>query len=256
MKIIIIGSGNAAAVIGRKCRRAGHQIIQVVSRNSPAASELAYEWETESTNYLSLINKSGDVYIIAVSDNAITEVVRDMHLPGKVVAHTAGSVPKEILKTVTDNYGVFYPLQSLRKEMDNLPDLPLFIDAATPRAWHVLGELARSVSPEKVNHVSNDDRLKLHVAAVVVNNFTNYLYMLAEDYCLKENIDFRLLLPLIEETATRLKSVSPSSVQTGPAIRDDRETIQKHLDLLASHTDLQKVYAFLSECIAERGQRL
>src|SRR5688500_6933385 len=116
MNIVIIGSGNVAAVLGRKFTAAGHKIIQIVSRNASAASELAYEWDTESANYMSLINQNADVYIIAVSDNALEELVRHLKLPGKVAAHTAGSVSKEILKDVTSHYGVFYPLQSLRKE--------------------------------------------------------------------------------------------------------------------------------------------
>ena len=130
MDIVIIGSGNVAAVLGRKFKAAGHQIVQIYSRNASAASELAYEWDTESTNYKILINKNADVYLIAVNDDAIDDVLNELKLPGKVVAHTAASVLKEVLKTVTEHYGVFYPLQSLRKEMANLPDVPIFFDGS------------------------------------------------------------------------------------------------------------------------------
>ena len=129
MEIVIIGSGNVAAVLGRKFKAAGHNILQVISRNASAASALAYEWDTESANYISLINKMADVYIIAVSDDAIDNVVTDLRLPGKVVAHTAASVSKEILKNVTAHYGVFYPLQSLRKDMTILPEIPFSLMA-------------------------------------------------------------------------------------------------------------------------------
>jgi predicted short-subunit dehydrogenase-like oxidoreductase (DUF2520 family) len=249
MDIVIIGTGNAATVLGRRFKAAGHTILQVAGRNSAAASALAYELDTVSTNYWTSVNKNADVYIIAVSDNAIDDIIAELKLPGKVIAHTAAAVPKEILKPVSNHYGVFYPLQSLRKETESLPDIPLFVDGSDEKTISLLEKLAHSVSAEKVVYAGNDERVKLHVAAVFVNNFTNYLYVLAEEYCKKEGIDFKLLLPLIEETALRVKNISPRSVQTGPAMRHDDETIQKHLELLKAYPELKKVYAFLSENI-------
>src|SRR5437868_3718794 len=116
MNIVIIGTGNVASVLGRKFKAAGHKITQVVGRNSAAASELAYALDTVSTNYLSAIDRNAELYLIAVTDGAITSVINDLKLPGKIVAHTAASVPMEMLKAVTVHYGVFYPLQTLRKE--------------------------------------------------------------------------------------------------------------------------------------------
>src|SRR5687767_3269158 len=105
MDIVFIGSGNVAAVLGRKFKSAGHNIIQIYSRNASAASELAYEWDTESTNYKTLINPNADVYIIAVNDDAIADVTDNLFLPGKVVAHTAASVPKDAIKSISPHYG-------------------------------------------------------------------------------------------------------------------------------------------------------
>lgn len=250
MDIVIIGSGNAATVLGRKFKAAGHSIVQVVSRNASAASALAYEWDTESANYMSLISRNADVYIIAVSDNAIAQVINDLHLPGKVVAHTAGSVDKDILKNVSAHHGVFYPLQSLRKETDHLPDIPVFFEGSDDRSETTLQQLAYSVSPGKVTAAGSNDRKKLHVAAVIVSNFTNHLYALAESYCKKEGLDFSQLLPLIAETALRISDISPAQVQTGPAIRHDAATIQQHLHLLKDHPRLQKIYVLLTESIS------
>ena len=128
MDIVIIGSGNAAAVLGRKFRQAGHNILQVLSRNASAASALAYEWDSESANYKTLVNPNADVYIIAVTDDAIDDVAADLKLTGKVVAHTAAAVPMNILKNVSEHHGVFYPLQTLRKENSSLPDFHVFFD--------------------------------------------------------------------------------------------------------------------------------
>ena len=252
MDIIIIGSGNVASVLGRKFRAANHRILQVVSRNASAASKLAYEWDTESTNYLSLINKKAEVYLIAVPDDAIDDIVSELKLPAKrVVAHTAASVSKDILKTVSNHYGVFYPLQSLRKEMTQLPEVPIFFDGNDETAKKTLEQLAHSISKENVIHAGDDSRLKLHVAAVIVSNFTNHLYSLAEEYCKKEGLDFKQLLPLIEETALRIKDISPRLAQTGPAIRHDKETLQKHIELLKDHPQLKNIYVLLTESIQQ-----
>jgi predicted short-subunit dehydrogenase-like oxidoreductase (DUF2520 family) len=251
MDIVIIGSGNAAAVLGRKFVAAGHHILQVVGRNAKAASALAYEWNTVSTNYQSPVSKKADVYIIAVADDAIDNVTDNLKLPGKVVAHTAASVPKEILKRVTEHFGVFYPLQSLRKDTVVLPDIPVFFDGSDEKTKTTLEQLAHSISAEKVVEAGDDARLKLHVAAVVVSNFVNHLYTLAEDYCRQEGLDFKQLLPLIEETALRIKTISPKQAQTGPAIRHDGETIQKHLELLKEHPQLKNLYVLLTESIQQ-----
>ncbi len=251
MDIVIIGSGNVAAILGRKFRAAGHRIVQVYSRNTNAASALAYEWDTESANYKSVINKTADLYLLAVSDDAIAEVADSLELPGKVVAHTAASVPKEVLRKVSKHYGVFYPLQTLRKEMDHLPTVPVFIDGSDESTRRKLELLAQSITTQQVVEAGDEARLKLHIAAVLVSNFVNYLYVLAETYCKKEGINFKQLLPLIEETALKIKTMPPHLAQTGPALRHDAETIQKHLALLADHPDLLPIYRLFTEQIGK-----
>ena len=252
MNIVIIGSGNVAAVLGRKFVAAGHHIVQILSRNASAASELAYEWNTESANYSSLINKDADVYIIAVADDALENVANDLRLPGKVVAHTAGAVKMEVLKDVTDNYGVFYPLQSLRKDQEQIPEIPIYIEGVNEQTKNVLNKLARSVYKEASFSADFDKRTKLHVGAVLVNNFSNHIFSLAEAYCKKEGIEFTELLPLIDNTFYRLHDAAPSSLQTGPAVRGDMQTINKHRALLDKHPQLLKLYEFLTESILGR----
>ena len=112
-----------------------------------------------------------------------------------------------------------------------------------------LKDLAQSISPEKVAEAGTEDRMKLHVAAVLVSNFTNHLYKLAAAYCRKEGIDFRQLQPLIEETALRLREISPAQAQTGPAIRQDEDTIQKHLELLRNEPVIREIYEQLTRSI-------
>jgi predicted short-subunit dehydrogenase-like oxidoreductase (DUF2520 family) len=58
-------------------------------------------------------------------------------------------------------------------------------------------------------------------------------------------------VPMIEETVHRLKTSSPGDTLTGPAARDDKATIQKHLDLLKDHPQLQTIYRVLTESIQQ-----
>lgn len=249
MEIVIIGTGNTAAVLGRMLKAAGHTILQVFGRNASAASELAYELDCESTNYWAVVDRNADLYLLAVSDIAIEEIIRELKLPDKTIVHTAAAVPKDALRSATEHYGVFYPLQSLKKGTGRLPDVPVIIDASDKETYYMLQQLAGSIS-DQVVAAGDEVRLKLHLAAVFCNNFVNHIYALMEDYCRREKIDFRLLIPLIRETAERIESMSPADAQTGPAIRHDQGTINKHLQLLENHHDLKKIYLLLTASIA------
>jgi predicted short-subunit dehydrogenase-like oxidoreductase (DUF2520 family) len=248
MEIVIIGTGNTATILGRMLKNAGHRIAQVYGRHAKAASELAYELGTESTNYWSVVCRTADLYIIAVSDIAIEEVLKEVHLPKSTIVHTAASISKEVLKKSAAHYGVFYPLQTLRKEVAYLPEVPIIIDASDEETLMELETLAGSLS-KTVVEANDDQRVKLHLAAVFCNNFVNHIYTLTENYCKEEGLDFDLLLPLIKETGLRLETLPPSKAQTGPAIRNDVNTIEKHIELLKDHPSLQKMYAFFTESI-------
>jgi predicted short-subunit dehydrogenase-like oxidoreductase (DUF2520 family) len=132
--------------------------------------------------------------------------------------------------------------------VDEIPEFSVLIDASDDHTKKILEWLAKSIS-NQIATINEADRLKLHVAAVICNNFTNYLYTLAEEYCSKEKLDFTLLYPLIQETADRVMQISPSKSQTGPAVRHDDSTIQEHMEILKNHPELKKVYEFLSDCI-------
>jgi predicted short-subunit dehydrogenase-like oxidoreductase (DUF2520 family) len=248
MDIVIIGTGNTATILGRKLKAAGHNIVQVFGRDTSDASALAYELNTESTNYWNVINRNADIYILAVSDIAIEEIIKELRWPDKTIVHTAASVSKNILKGAASHYGVLYPLQSLKKETAYLPDIPVIIDASDLSTLKQLEVLALSIS-DNVVEAGDDQRLKLHLAAVLCNNFVNHLYALTENYCKQEGLDFHLLLPLIKETAARIESLPPSQSQTGPALRNDRTTIEKHLQLLDKHPQLKAIYELFSESI-------
>ena len=248
MQIVIIGSGNVATVLGGKLRDAGHRIVQVFSRRPEHAMRLAKELHCGHVSGWDEIYPDADLYIAALSDDALRTLDTEISLPNRLVVHTGGAVPKEVLLKVSKNSGVLYPLQSLRKELRPYPEIPLLVDANLTSDMERIVCVAHSIS-RQVQTADNDTRLRLHVAAVLVNNFTNHLYMLAEEYCRKEGADFNMLLPLIRETADRLSKIPPGDAQTGPAIRGDEATIERHLELISNYKDIKEVYALFTRQI-------
>lgn len=242
MKIVIIGTGNVATILGRKLLEAGHDIIQVWGRTATAAVELGALLHAPAVENLQAITPMADMYLIAVSDDAIPSVAAGLPpLKNGIIAHTAGSVPMNILAQAGIPAGILYPLQSLRKSMERIPLIPLLVDGSTATAKTTLLLLAQSISTD-VAFADDATRLKLHLAAVISSNFTNHLYALTYEYCQKEQLSFTLLQPLIQETATRLGDSDPALLQTGPAARGDEETITKHLGLLKNTPELLKLY--------------
>jgi predicted short-subunit dehydrogenase-like oxidoreductase (DUF2520 family) len=251
MKVVIIGSGNVATVFAKLLFKHQHNIQQVYSRNILMANELAETVDAIGLNDISKITQEADLYIIAVADKAIESIVKQLQLSNQLVVHSAGSVAIEVLKQVSSNYGVLYPIQSIRKEMGLDTPIPFAVDGSSIAIIELLKQLALSLSNKVVYH-NNSQRLKLHVAAVFACNFVNYMYVQSAIFCEKEQLYFKVLQPLIEETANRLQSLHPTQVFTGPAVRGDVDTINKHLSLLEEHPQLQVLYKLLSEQIMQQ----
>ncbi len=246
MDVAIIGSGNVATVLGRLIAKT-HRIVHVCSRNPEHAAILAREFECTHSDLENISQVSADIYLIAVSDAAL-ENLASFHVHDKLVVHTAGSVSIDVLKNVSHNYGIIYPLQSLRKEMAVVPQIPLLADGNTADNFYAIEAFAKTISTD-VKRADDEQRLKLHTAAVIVSNFTNHLYSMAEEFCNKEHVDFDLLKPLILETALRIQHESPGKLQTGPAIRKDIQTLDKHLRLLSNYPKLRTTYLRLTDSI-------
>jgi predicted short-subunit dehydrogenase-like oxidoreductase (DUF2520 family) len=253
MKIVIIGTGNTATVLGRKIHTSGHAVLQVVGRNETSTGELAGELQCAATTDPANIDRNADLYIIAIADKALPTVHEWLQLDKKMVVHTAAAVPKDVLRKLSRNYGVLYPLQTLRKEQKHLPEIPFLVDGNTADDLALVQDFAGTLS-SRVLVADDATRLKMHVAAVFASNFTNHLYVLAEDFCKKEQMEFSLLLPLIAETARRLEELSPRASQTGPAMRNDNDTIQRHLQILSDHPPLKEIYERLTRSIGSFGQ--
>jgi predicted short-subunit dehydrogenase-like oxidoreductase (DUF2520 family) len=249
MNIVIIGTGNVAHVLGRKIIQCGHNVIQVAGRNAANTNTLGALLHAEAVSAFSDIVTDADLYIIAVSDAALADVESWLPVKGNgIMVHTAGSVSKGVLKKTARRYGVLYPLQSLRSSSVVIPEIPFLIDADSPDTLQSIQQFASSLSG-RVQYADDETRLKLHAAAVIVNNFTNYLYTLTQDLCTKEALDFSLLLPLLQETVSRIGRYPARLMQTGPALRNDQVTMDKHLFVLEPYPELLKIYQTLSDSI-------
>ena len=252
MDIVIIGSGNVATVIGRKMVAAGHNVVQVAGR-SMSVYHLAMQLETSFTTDFSRLKRNAELYFIAIPDDALASASRWLHTGDALTVHTAGSVSVEVLKEISSRYGVVYPLQSLRSDVAEVPEIPLLVDGNTPGTLETISHFARSLS-STVFTADDEYRKKIHLAAVVTGNFSNHLYALAASWCEREGLDFTLLLPLLKEIVARLDKYNVNNMQTGPARRNDAGTMEGHLQMLEDFPGLQKIYTVMSDSIKKHYQ--
>lgn len=247
MRITIIGSGNVATHMAAAFKNAGHRIVQVYSPNYQNAALLAYHAGAEPVDQIDQLNDETDIFVISIKDDAIADTAAELARFSKLIVHTSGATPLSALTDITPNSGVFYPLQTFSKQKEvDFWSVPLCIEGANEEITNQLMELARTVS-NNVSLVNSDQRKILHLAAVFACNFPNYLYHIAAGLLQENQLGFDLLRPLIVETADKVKNNLPSSVQTGPAIRNDQKTMKAHLQLLEGDVFLQNVYRLLSD---------
>ena len=245
IRVSILGSGNVAThLINAFLKADAVELVQVYSRNISDIEQLKNDVQiTDTTQNLIPV----DVTIIAISDDAIPEFSNHLNIKG-ITAHTSGSVSMSDLNDSLIR-GVFYPLQTFSKGKSlDFSDTPICIEAENNQALDLLKKLALAIS-NKVYEINSEQRKKLHLAAVFVNNFTNHLYQIGNSICDDHKIPFEILHPLIKETAYKIKEISPKEAQTGPAIRNDNKTIEKHLAQLS--TQEKKIYNILTDSISK-----
>lgn len=252
IKVVIIGAGNVATHLYHSFTLAKQlDVIQVFNRNE---KNLYFVKDpSKKTSNLKEIREA-DLYLLAIKDEAIEEIVRELKINSGIIAHTSGSETIDVLSNF-GNYGVFYPLQTFSKNKAvDFKEIPLCLEANSSENLEILKKVGAMIS-NKVFEVNSEQRKALHVSAVFVNNFSNHLFSLAADFCKKEELPFDILRPLIRETVNKLESLDPYSAQTGPALRDDQKTISAHLELLDD--DRKKIYTILTESIQKlHGKKL
>lgn len=242
-KISIIGSGNVGHHLAKKLSKVGVEVTHVSGHNSKSDLKLANEIGAVVCTIENL--PKDQLAIVCVRDEAIGEVLAqlDDSIPA---AYTSGSIQINNLPERKD-LGVFYPLQTFTKGSElKISEVPFFIEATNTDFSNRLMKLASTIS-DNVNLASSAERKNMHVAAVMVNNFTNHILHQAKTYSDEHNIDFKHFLPLLNETVNKLKSDTPFDAQTGPARRGDQQTIEDHLNSLEGSS--QEIYKIISDSI-------
>lgn len=252
MRVVLIGAGNLATNLGKALFRAGHEIVQVYSRTEESARALAGVLKCAHTTDLTDVVRSADVFIISVKDSVLSSVATSLQTgrEGQLFVHTAGSVSVDVLPV--ERRGVFYPMQTFSKNKEvDFSVIPCFVEAKEKDDLQLLKTLAKTIS-DSVYELNSENRKYLHLAAVFCCNFANHCFSMGAEL-LKEhgNIPFNVMLPLIDETAAKLYSMSPREAQTGPAVRWDENVIAKQMQLLADTPDMQKMYELMSKSIHE-----
>lgn len=242
MRIVLLGAGRVSTHLHKALLKAGHEVCAVWS---PTRG---------TTHDISTLPQDADAYIIAVKDDALQDVIRQVTegREDRLFLHTAGSMPLSVFKGHCHRYGVFYPMQtfSLDREV-NFCEIPLFIEASDAASLQQVRALADSVS-QHVYDLSTEDRRYLHLAAVFACNFTNHCYALAAQVLVKKGLPFSVMLPLVDETARKVHELHPVDAQTGPAVRNDQQVMVMQQALLDSPLH-REIYRLLSESIHQQA---
>ena len=253
--IVFIGAGKLATQLAKALYKKDFPILQVYSRTTASAKTLAQKLHTPFTNTLEEINLNADIYIYAVKDDALATIINENPAKKGLHIHTAGSLPMSIFNDKVENFGVVYPLQTFSKERDVVFEkIPIFIEGNTHENTIILQELFSKIS-SKTQLANSEQRKRLHLSAVFVCNFVNHLYTIAEKLLSEAGLPFENLLPLIEETASKLNELTPYEAQTGPAVRFDKNIIENHIDTLKTMPNEQTIYKLLSESIFRYTQQ-
>lgn len=253
MKIVFIGAGNLATRLSLAMQRVGMQIVQVYSHTEASARQLATRLGCPWTNDLSALLEDGDLYVFSLKDTVLSDVISKVKPNNGMWVHTAGSMPMSVFEGYAQRFGVLYPLQTFSKGRNvNFDVIPIFLEANTDKNADYLKNIASALS-ENVRFMSSEKRRSLHLAAVFACNFTNHIYTLSYKLLENESIPADVLLPLIDETVSKIHSMPPAVAQTGPAIRYDENVINKHLAML-DDPDMQAIYRLLSQSIHKEAQ--
>lgn len=252
IKVVLLGAGNVAFHLTKMLLKStGVKLVQVYNRNIDKIAYLTNE--TAITTEISEL-KEANLYIICVSDNAISKLSEQLNFKNKLVVHTSGATDLEVLKC-NANKGVLYPLQSFSKEKKvNFSEVPFCLEAKNSEDLELLQKITTAFGSPSYK-INSEQRKTLHVAAVFVNNFVNHLYQIGSEICSAQHIPFEILAPLIKETALKIDNLTPFEAQTGPAKRKDTKTIETHLSLLTNNQ--QKIYTLLTQSIINTyGEKL
>lgn len=250
IKVVFIGAGNVAWSLAPALDRLDNiSICQVWSRNIRKSQQLSTKLKSSvPISDISDITADADLYLLSVTDDAVAELASNIRCtPAAIAVHTSGGVDASVLAPMTRHYGVFYPLQTFTYGVDvDLSEVPIFIEGSDDVTTDFLLRLASLIS-KRQEIADSRRRAIIHAAAVFACNFSNHFYAQANDILKKEGLGLDILFPLIDETVSKIKSISPAEAQTGPARRGDVSCMANHEILLSP--EQKKLYRTLSQSI-------
>jgi len=256
MKVVMIGSGNVSWHLCKRMLEQGFELIQVVNLRSGKFHECFQSLGIPLISSAKEIATDADFYFLCVQEDQLSHLELPAFSPQAILIHTAGSVEMDVLKKYGIHYGCIYPLQTLSigKEVD-FEKVPLLVEASEKATSEKMMTIAHMLS-KTVRYCNSVERAELHLAAVLVNNFSNHLYQMADEYLQEKGLPFELLKPLIKETVAKLDALSPLQAQTGPAKREATLIMQKHMQMLSSHPQWAAIYQLLSDSIMRNEKRI
>lgn len=232
-RVTVVGTGNV-----------GTQMAQIF-HTTPVSSRTLENLPLDS-----------DLYIIAVSDSAVSIVVKSLPKVNGIVVHTTGSVSIEVLDNMNfPGYGVLYPFQTISKQRPLPPEsIPLLIEGNSPEVRERIRHIAHQAGFTKIDDADSEKRRRVHLCGVFACNFTNAMVRISQELLQKCGIDGTIINPLVVETVEKLKTLPASKAQTGPAVRHDIPTLEKHLSLLKELglKDEGKIYSAVSDYILKK----
>lgn len=246
--INIIGSGNVATHLATALKESGYEIVGIASRNMANAEALAQKVGSAATTEIGKMARA-DITFIAVSDNAIGDVVKKIVEKGErgVVAHTSGATPITALAPLR-NCGVMYPCMTFTKgDTVNMRECPFLVEASDGETLRTLKEIASKIGGSATD-CDSDGRNRLHLAAVLASNFSNHLLLKAQEVLRQANLPLSILKPLTMQTISKAFRMSPFEAQTGPARRNDSVTIARHESIIGDSL-LNEIYESLTKSI-------
>ena len=248
-KIVLIGSGNVATHLGHALVKNNFPVIQIYSKSLENAKLLGDKLKTRYTNNFDELTHEGTIYVICVKDDAIAKVVSNITITPPILIHTSGCTSLNVLERANNNFGVIYPLQTFSKQKPiDFKEIPLCIEGNNIETEKKLLEISKILS-SNVSLVNTNQRSSLHLSAVFTCNFVNFMCTIGSNLLNKNNLEFELLHPLIRETLNKvLDTNEPFKFQTGPAIREDKLIIDKHLSMLED-SGIKQLYSKITELI-------
>lgn len=247
--ISFAGAGRVAGALCKELYHAGFRIDLIVSESEKNGRLLADSCKASWSPDL-IFPDSTDVIIVAVPDHRLKSVLDNIRCrPETLVAHTAGSIGLDVFPEKIKQKGIFYPLQTFSKERKVVfKDFPFLLESSDKKSSVILENMAGLIGG-KVHFVDTEHRRMLHLAAVFVCNFTNHMLTAGKELAFNAGFPFEVLGPLVKETISKAMDTGPENSQTGPAVRNDQNTIEKHLELLSFSPELQRIYSEMTRSI-------